>query len=472
MHMKVWILSILWIAMIVSAWGQSKSPGQWVVSGKDAFLVMQPNPIGTGQPTFIKWSSSGKYLLFVRTVIEIDAGSLAQAVQNLPANAMSIPFKANGAAIISVYNSTTQKTTDLYKADIRTFSRCDAAWLPGTETAVALISERTEDPDKPEITKFLRFENGSSTLSLFQMPDERRIALQLLVSDRLPTGVIVDAYAQIDKQGVLQRGTQVVWGIDGQGRLSGPFQLPGGFELTWPEFSDRLGYVSFARVERGSGKPTMTWIEMDLASGQIQAASEPKHQEPAGLAARAIRLDPDPDVKNYGAGFRPIPGGNGSKKNIVPRMLVSTTEQDAPRALVAMDAPIATLSPSLNAVAYVTDDVILVRKLIRLPKSAFDIVDAAEKRMQALSKAKQMGTALLIYAADYDDKLPTDRNLKGIIDPYIKDSDMVDGFNYTFKGGALQDVKSPAETELGYVDGPGGRAVVYVDGHAKWVPNK
>lgn len=26
-----------------------------------------------------------------------------------------------------------------------------------------------------------------------------------------------------------------------------------------------------------------------------------------------------------------------------------------------------------------------------------------------------------------------------------------------------------AETELGYVTGPGGRAVIYVDGHVKWV---
>src|SRR5207237_1148307 len=31
--------------------------------------------------------------------------------------------------------------------------------------------------------------------------------------------------------------------------------------------------------------------------------------------------------------------------------------------------------------------------------------------------------------------------------------------------------ESPAETVLGYASGTGGRAVVYADGHAKWIPD-
>ena len=53
----------------------------------------------------------------------------------------------------------------------------------------------------------------------------------------------------------------------------------------------------------------------------------------------------------------------------------------------------------------------------------------------------------------------------------MKNRDLMNDFNYTFKGGDLANVEDPANTELGFVVGPGGRAVVYVDGHAKWVAN-
>jgi prepilin-type processing-associated H-X9-DG protein len=53
----------------------------------------------------------------------------------------------------------------------------------------------------------------------------------------------------------------------------------------------------------------------------------------------------------------------------------------------------------------------------------------------------------------------------------VKNSSILEGFVYTFKGGKLSDVDKPAETVLGYIEGPGGRAVAYLDGHVKWVPN-
>ncbi|MBI1333990.1 MAG: hypothetical protein GC165_14045 [Armatimonadetes bacterium] len=87
-----------------------------------------------------------------------------------------------------------------------------------------------------------------------------------------------------------------------------------------------------------------------------------------------------------------------------------------------------------------------------------------------MNDAKQMGLASLILAADNDDVLPGAKEWKDKVLPYIKDIDLANRFNYTFKGGSIN-VEDPAKTELGFIMGPGGRAVVYLDGNTKWIPN-
>ena len=92
-------------------------------------------------------------------------------------------------------------------------------------------------------------------------------------------------------------------------------------------------------------------------------------------------------------------------------------------------------------------------------------------KRKLLSKAKQVGTGFMIYGSDNDDVLPGAEGWENKLMPYMKNRDLMNDFNYTFKGGDLANVEDPANTELGFVVGPGGRAVVYVDGHAKWVAN-
>ena len=55
------------------------------------------------------------------------------------------------------------------------------------------------------------------------------------------------------------------------------------------------------------------------------------------------------------------------------------------------------------------------------------------------------------------------------ISPYLKNDAAVQSFTYVGPdGGPLTGVTSPATTIMGYIAAPGGRAVVYVDGHVKW----
>ena len=103
--------------------------------------------------------------------------------------------------------------------------------------------------------------------------------------------------------------------------------------------------------------------------------------------------------------------------------------------------------------------------------SVFAARSAAERTV-LLSNAKQVGLAFLLYASDMDDEFPANgADWQEQIMPYLKNRDIMSGFVYSFKGGNATNVESPASTELGYISGAGGRAVVYVDGHAKWIPD-
>jgi prepilin-type processing-associated H-X9-DG protein len=86
----------------------------------------------------------------------------------------------------------------------------------------------------------------------------------------------------------------------------------------------------------------------------------------------------------------------------------------------------------------------------------------------AISNAKQAGLALLMYSQDYDETLPTGDDINTKLAPYLKNTDPLDGFSYTYPGGKLGDIANPSETVLGIVSGPGGHAIVYADGHVRW----
>ncbi|GAB4456050.1 MAG: hypothetical protein OHK0029_13300 [Armatimonadaceae bacterium] len=63
--------------------------------------------------------------------------------------------------------------------------------------------------------------------------------------------------------------------------------------------------------------------------------------------------------------------------------------------------------------------------------------------------------------------------------PYLKNASIFTNpmtgkadFVWSYKGSmSLSAVETPATSPMGYFAGPGGRVVIYIDGHAKWVPD-
>ncbi len=122
-------------------------------------------------------------------------------------------------------------------------------------------------------------------------------------------------------------------------------------------------------------------------------------------------------------------------------------------------------------VVYQDAGALLIREIKPIDRLLAEKLSFDDLKKKLLNKAKQCGLGFIIYGSDNDDILPGAEGWENKLMPYMKDRNMMRDFNYSFRGGDVSKVVDPANTELGFVVGPGGRAVVYVDGHAKWVPN-
>ncbi len=89
-------------------------------------------------------------------------------------------------------------------------------------------------------------------------------------------------------------------------------------------------------------------------------------------------------------------------------------------------------------------------------------------QQEAMSKAKQIGTGMMIYASDYDDLFPMASNWQDGVSPYIRNNKLTDGFTYLLNGESVGSFSDPSNQELGLVQTPFGTAVVRVDGSVIW----
>ena len=157
---------------------------------------------------------------------------------------------------------------------------------------------------------------------------------------------------------------------------------------------------------------------------------------------------------------------------VQPINLSKNTKSELPtEAKLAMANCRAEFSPDNTFVVYKDAGALLVRDIKPIDTLLAKKLLNDDMKAKAISNAKQVALGFLMYGADMDDILPGAEGWENKLDPYMKDRDLMKQFNYTFRGGDMTGIDSPATTELGFVVGPGGRAVAYVDGHVKWIPN-
>ena len=152
-------------------------------------------------------------------------------------------------------------------------------------------------------------------------------------------------------------------------------------------------------------------------------------------------------------------------------MVLNLTHQEGESkgAIISTDAGSGMVNSSGDYVAYVTDGALHVRGIAKMPRALYEQAMAAAKKAEIISNAKQAALAAIMFAADNDDNFPPSAGWQDRMSPYLKDSNLLNGFVYSLNGQNASSFDKPAESVLGYIKGPGGRAVAYVDGHVKWV---
>jgi hypothetical protein len=435
----------VFLAVMTLAAPASAAPGpspdlqRIVFTEKDAILVAPSQVIASGLVEKADWSPSGRYVLAARTAFK------------LPATPGAPPtFRQS----LVLWEAETGKATEIWsgasEADLRPAYR----WLGSGD--VAFGTGRWTPPARagmpPPLPQewLLRIDARRNTLKpLFALPP----LTLLMASDREPLAVLFGV------------GERVVRVLKSDGTLLRQVAFPPGLRPTYPRWSadGRLLVTGLPEQDEKTGKVTGQQVELalELTAGNFVRVEKPLPEAPSGpkLAVGELALTSTQAMLQSGA----------VKQKVAPLWLASTANGGESRALVSANAEAAALSPRGDSVLFIADGAALVAPLMRLPKAAFVEARAAAVRAQLVSSGKQLGLALIIYANEHEDRLPAaGETLETLLEPYVKSEALFDGFVYTYAGGKVSDIPEPANTMLGYITGPGGRAEVWADGHVTW----
>lgn len=143
------------------------------------------------------------------------------------------------------------------------------------------------------------------------------------------------------------------------------------------------------------------------------------------------------------------------------------------RVLFCADVQAAHLTPSNDAVWYISQGAAWVAPLRKVSRQQYEVLYREKIRETAVACAKQIGLALLMYVQDYDEMYPPNTgNLSDLLMPYVRNEAVFNlpgaNFFYLMNMESLATIQNPSETMAGYIQTPYGRAVMWADGHVTW----
>lgn len=414
-----------------------------VVSLADGTSVAMAPPVCVYTPTAERftWSESGRYLL-------VDGISVSSFSPTSPA-----PPKHR----IELIEWRTRKSTVISELPQIPVTK-SAEWVGDDHYLVTRYEVLPSSPQRPQPAT-------RHTLTLFRAGTTQ--SWPIYDSGEVPTETPASVYAVP----AVKHGYALV--IDDRtGRL---------IDANRPVFNRKAIIVNYRTGKRTQITPTLS-IGVD-PEGYLY---EPLYKE-RKFTGQHRRYLPDGTIQEYAAKPRQEPKEVEPSMKLMPSpaslrigkkaeiangvWLMATSPSDHQFALVAPDGKDAEIAPDRSAIAYMQGGNVFVRELMTLAKGEFQALLDIEEQNEAMSKAKQMATAIHIYMADCDDVFPPKEGFADLIMPYVKNRAMVDGFTYTFGKRSATEIAEPDKTEIGYVQGRRGRAVAYADGHVKWIKN-
>ena len=426
-----------------------------VASAKGAFALMPPELVDSEDVSQSSWSTDGSFLMYEKDVYRPSINDSLE-LTNTPDDVEQY---------IYFWDSRTHKKSLALSLGPHQGKFDQAIWLTGAN--IALVVMRQSFPSSPDRKlpvdhySVLRVVPGSNQPQVLLedevKPNDPGVAIQ-----PSPTTALALVYKiAFNPEEATSRARQI-----------SSLVVDNGSRLLNVKGTDPASIITFGPT----GKPIYLSPEPNAPKGRRKLLAFPIDEKTGDIGPE--------DIKGYrpaGEEARPAAiaiettklAATNQKvsKDLKMVWLSSTTPSDQPRAFVAGEADQSCLSPALNAVSFRSQGSLFVRELVSFSLDKYLVVRNEVAKRDAMNHAKSVGTGILMYAADMDDKAPTSKEFATAIQPYLRNSDVLNGFSYTYTGGPLDKLPDASKTALGYTEGPGGRAMVYADGHVRWIPN-
>jgi hypothetical protein len=417
-------------------------PGElprYLLTDREAFVLRDAQVVVPPPITMAEWSADGAYVLAVRE----------QKPPPLP-----IGGSPTGELGLTLWSRRTSRTQEIWKQSARPQHVEQLGWFPGTHFTLMIVSSvrRTARKRVSQRTLFWVDPLQRRVRRLRELTGE-----QLLISPRQPLATLVDWSHERLRV------------IRADGSIGPPRRLWGAVpEISrWSPDGDAFYWSRFGPVRGTEPVPPIQWLGTSLRTGVTRVLSL-GFQQPRSFQNKALPVELRADE-------RFIPEA-GPAQRLSLLWLESAVESAHPRLLVCADSEGGTLAPDASAVLYLSQGAACVAPLTRLPRSQMQARVATIRRQLSLFRARQIARSLSLYAQDYDGEYPPmGETALDAIRPYLGRYEAITPpggdapeFVYHYVGGPLKTLSSPQSTEVGYVSGPGGRAVILADRHVEW----
>jgi hypothetical protein len=449
------------------------SPDRAILTEKECFLILPQELIAAPTVQSVSSSGGGRYLLAQRASIRLDARVLQQIqAEHRP---------PGGETSLVLWDSQTRQSREVWKGAQPENQIARVQWIPQTDTALILVRQMLPpDPRVPQKGPATR--NGllrltpsmekAQVVGLTDVGDDGY--LDLWVSPVQPIAVLHHVRSRIERVAAPGGAREefanedTLHVLNETGRIVANVALPKGAAFNALVAAEDGGpVVETFKIDPAKHGLTPQFFALNPRTGALTPMQKAPEFRGVAVAAQGVA---DYPVRIRQATATAKDDTNIAKVGLL--WLESAAKTEQPRVLIAAGAENAQILPRGDVVVYHAQGSLWAAPLLRIDKAMYVAMREAAERAVILSNAKQLGLAVMMYAQDYDETFPGPDGINAKLTPYLKNASLFDGLSYTYGGGSISAVEKPAETELGYVTGPGGRAVIYADGHVKWRPDR
>jgi hypothetical protein len=400
-----------------------------------------------------RWSADGRYLLMTQDAMSVPRQALEAVLKDgRPVG------RPTGEVSIVLVDVAERNSRRIWSGPASAAPQVECDWLAGSTTALASIAT-TEAADATAGAEAIR-RRRLIRISAATMQSKPVLAsngegfVAMTFDPFKPRAIVMDmAIAPSGRPDDGRKRWMLVDSTSGPRELfsSGSRQAPG--TMTFGP----TGEILAAFRQAGEGPATVRWVRVDPATLALRDVAAP------GPSRAVERSMPITVVRSEERVRR---GGAEGKVGVL--WLESASAGERSRAMLCADGDWAQVAPDRRHVLWCARGAAWLAPLVEVPLERYIAMRDEARRSELMMRGKMVALAVMMYVQDHEFGLPPTDQVPGAILPYLKDASAAEGFVYEIGGGKLADHAVPATTVMGYLSGPGGRAVVYLDGHVEW----